>query len=107
MPLNASSPLVIAVIAGVAIGWLLASIRMKGTMRLSATPSVPGISPQRTVAKTRTMELRCKCGSIMKFRDPVEDGYHPFPSGDSVACSSCGKVIDLEQFRKLQSAGRA
>jgi len=107
--LIASGPLLgIAFGAGIVIGWILATVtRGRATIQLSALP--PGTDmntgPVRVaMKKTRTMELKCKCGSVLKFRDPVEPGYQPYPSGDSFSCSGCGKVYDLKEIRKLEKS---
>jgi len=107
--LNASGPLLgIAFGAGIVIGWILATVtRGRATIQLSALP--PGTdmntgSVRVAMKKTRTMELKCKCGSVLKFRDPVEPGYQPYPSGDSFSCSGCGKVYDLKEIRKLEKS---
>jgi hypothetical protein len=105
--LAASSPLLgIAFVAGIVVGWMLANLtRSKQTIELSAPPPGTDLSTGvRRVAKTkiRTMELKCKCGAVLKFRDPVQPGYQPYPSGDSFSCSNCGKVFDLSQIRSLE-----
>ncbi len=105
--LAASAPLLgIAFVAGIVVGWMLANVtRTKETLQVSALPSGTDLSSgARRVAmtKVRTMELKCKCGSVLKFRDPVEPGYQPYPSGDSFSCSDCGKVYDLKEIRKLE-----
>ena len=105
--LAASGPLLgIVFAAGIFVGWLLATVtRTRATIELSALP--PGTDASAgaarvAVKKVRTMELKCRCGSMLKFRDPVEPGYQPFPSGDSFTCSSCGKVYDLREIHKLE-----
>lgn len=93
----------IAFFAGIAVGWLLATVRIKGRVQVSLTPSGTSTNTQRLVtAKTRKMEIKCVCGSLMKFRDPVEPGYQPFPTGDSVTCPNCGRTKDLTEIRKLE-----
>ena len=92
---NLSGPyllIVIAFVAGIAVGWLLATVRVRGTIHVSARPmgTNSGAGTRSLVGtKTRTMELKCTCGSLLKFRDPVEPGYQPYPSGDSVVCPNC------------------
>ena len=100
----------IAFLAGIVVGWLLATVRARATMRDSAwsAGTDPAVGTRRPMtAKIRTMELKCACGALSKFRDPVEDGYLPFPSGDSVACPSCGRVLKLNEFRKLEKDARS
>ena len=109
--LTASGPLLGAVfIAGIFVGWLLASVtRTRAAIQLSGLPFGTDVSAgaaRAAVKKVRTMELKCKCGSVLKFRDPVEPGYQPYPSGDSFTCSSCGKVYDLREIHKLEMAAR-
>jgi hypothetical protein len=94
----------VAFLAGIAVGWLLATSRGKGVTSdftsATATGSV-GIGRTRAV-KARVMEMQCACGTVSKFRDPVEPGYQPFPDGDSITCSSCGRVTKLQQIRKVE-----
>jgi hypothetical protein len=100
-----SSPLfVIVFVAGIAVGYLLATLRRTRTIRLSSLPSGvdSGAGGKRRLIKTRTMELKCKCGALWKFRDPAEPGYEPFPSGDSFTCPGCGKIKDLREIHKLE-----
>ena len=107
--LTAPGPLLrIAFVAGIVVGWILAKVTRGGAMiKVSSLP--PGTdtntgSVRVAMKKTRTMELKCKCGSVLKFRDPVEPGYEPYPSGDSFSCSGCGKVYDLKEIRKLEKS---
>ena len=104
--LAASGPLLgIAFVAGIFVGWVLANVtRTKETILSALPPGTDLSSGARRVAmtKVRTMELKCKCGSVLKFRDPVEPGYQPYPSGDSFSCSGCGKVYDLREIHKLE-----
>ncbi len=107
----ASGPMLgLAFVAGIVVGWMLANVtRTRETIQLSALP--PGTdqsSGARRFAKTkvRIMELKCKCGSVLKFRDPVEPGYEPYPSGDSFICSVCGKVYDLRQIHNLEKGAQ-
>jgi hypothetical protein len=104
--LAASGPLLgIAFVAGIFVGWVLANVTRTKETILSVLP--PGTDVSTGVSrvartKVRIMELKCKCGSVLKFRDPVEPGYQPYPSGDSFSCSDCGKVYDLKEIRKLE-----
>ncbi|MGA9720960.1 MAG: hypothetical protein WBQ86_00775 [Candidatus Binatus sp.] len=98
--LAASGPLLgIAFVAGIFVGWVLANVTRTKEEILSALP--PGTDLSSGARKVRIMELKCKCGSMLKFRDPVEPGYQPYPSGDSFSCSDCGKVYDLKEIRNL------
>lgn len=104
-PANFYLPAVVAFLAGVAVGWLLATIRLKGTIDIHALPVGTGsVAGQR---KTRTMEIKCGCGSLLKFRDPVEPGYQPYPSGDSLTCPNCGRAMNLGEIRKLEKDAQA
>ncbi len=103
--LAASGPLLgIVFVAGIFLGWVLANVNRTRETILSALPPGTDLSTgaRAGMTKIRTMELKCECGSVLKFRDPVEPGYEPYPSGDSFSCSSCGKVYDLRQIRKLE-----
>ena len=95
----------IAFLAGIAVGWLLATVRVKGRINVSLEPPGSSTGTQGLVttktSKTRMMEIKCACGSLMKFRDPVEPGYQPYPTGDSVTCPNCGRSKDLTEIRKL------
>ena len=62
--------------------------------------------PAVAKTKVRTIELKCKCGSVLKFRDPVEPGYQPYPLGDSFTCSGCGKAYDLREIRNLEKGAQ-
>ena len=84
----------IVFLVGIAIGWLLATYWIRGTVRVSAGPA--------GTAKTYRMEIKCLCGSVLKFRDPVAPGYEPYPTGDSITCPNCGRVKDLKEIRELQ-----
>jgi hypothetical protein len=102
-----SGPLLgIAFLAGIVLGWMLANVtRTRDTIQLAALPPETDLGAGvRRIAKTkvRVMELKCKCGSVLKFRDPVEPGYQPYPSGDSFTCSGCGKVYDLGEIHNLE-----
>lgn len=109
--LSASGPLLgVSFVAGIVVGWILANVtRTREAIQLSTLP--PGTdasagAPRLAMKKVRTMELKCKCGSVLKFRDPVEPGYEPYPSGDSFSCSGCGKVYDLGEIRKLEKSAQ-
>jgi len=106
-----SGPLLgIAFVAGIVVGWMLANVtRTKETIQLSALPPGTDLSAgARRFAKTkvRIMELKCKCGTALKFRDPVEPGYQPYPSSGSFTCSGCGKVYDLKEIRDLEKGAQ-
>lgn len=106
----ASGPLIgMVFIAGVVVGWILANVMRTRETIVSALP--PGTdlgTGARRFGKTkiRIMELKCKCGTMLKFRDPVAPGYEPYPSGDSFTCSGCGKVYDLKEMRNLEKGAQ-
>lgn len=92
------------VFAGIGVGWALATRRskeslMKDFMSQAAGAVASGGGPARVAV--RTMEMKCSCGSVSKFRDPVEDGYLPFPDGDSFACPSCGRVRKMGEIKRM------
>ena len=92
-------------VAGIVVGWILANVmRTRDTILAALPPGTDLSSGAGRIGKTkvRIMELKCKCGSVLKFRDPVEPGYQPYPSGDSFSCSDCGKVYDLREIHKLE-----
>jgi hypothetical protein len=94
----------IAFIAGIAVGWVLATARAKASTSDFTSPLMTGSAAgtgRSARVKARTMEMKCACGSLSKFRDPVEPGYLPFPDGDSIACPNCGRVTKLKEIRKL------
>lgn len=91
----------IVFLAGIAIGWTLATYRLRATIHASAAPG--GTAAGRPIrVKTYRMEIRCLCGSVLKFSDPMEPGYQPYPTGASVTCPNCGRVKDLKEIRELQ-----
>jgi hypothetical protein len=101
----------IAFIAGIAVGWLIANTRAKSAIQVSMSP--PGVEPAsaswpagKTPKKIRTMEIKCVCGSVLKFRDPPEPGYQPCPTGNSVTCPNCGRDKDLSEIRQLEKDAR-
>jgi hypothetical protein len=103
--LAASGPLLgIVFVAGIFVGWVLANVTRTKEAILSALPPGTDLSSgaRRFATKVRVMELKCKCGAVLKFRDPVEPGYQPYPSGDSFSCPNCGKVYNLGEIRKLE-----
>ena len=106
----ASGPLLgIVFVAGILVGWVLANVMRTKETILSALPLGTDLSSgARRFGKTkvRIMELKCQCGMMLKFRDPVEPGYEPYPSGDSFTCSSCGKVYDLKEMRNLATGAQ-
>ena len=93
--------------AGLIVGWFIATLRVRGNIRFSFLPSGK-VTPFLATKTTRTLELKCDCGSTWKFRDtagPLAPGFQPYPTGDSYACPKCGKVTDLNEIRRL--AGNA
>ena len=100
-----SSYLLTAIVffVGIAVGWLLATFRVKGRIPTSLAPRWTSTAAQRLVAiNTHKLEIKCVCGSLMKFRDPVAPGYQPYPTGESVTCPNCGRTNDLTEIRKLE-----
>ena len=101
----------IVFLAGIGVGWLLSTVRVKGRINVSLEP--PGMSAgtqgfvTTKLSKTRKMEIKCACGSLMKFCDPVEPGYQPYPTGDSVTCPNCSRTKDLTEIRKLAGDAQA
>ena len=69
----------------------------------------PGHRRRARLGKTkiRIMELKCKCGTMLKFRSSryLGDGKL-YPTGDSFTCSSCGKVYDLKEMRNLEKGAQ-
>jgi hypothetical protein len=92
---------VVAFVAGTAFGWVLASARAKTSdFTLPAEIASAAGAGRSRLAKARIMEIKCPCGSLLKFRDPVEPGYQPFPNDDSIACANCGRVMKLSEIRR-------
>ena len=106
----ASGPLLgMVFVAGIVVGWILAKVMRTRETILSALPLGTDLGTgARLLGKTkiRIMELKCQCGTMLKFRDPVEPGYEPYPSGDSFTCSSCGKVYDLKEMCNLEKGAQ-
>ena len=105
---QSSSYLLIAIafFAGIAVGWLLSNV-VKGRLQFSLAPGASTGARWLVTTKTREMKLKCVCGSLMKFCDPVKPGYQPFPTGDSVTCPNCGKTMDVTEIRKLEGSAQA
>lgn len=111
LSIAASGPLLgMVFVAGIVIGWILANVMRTRDTILSALPPGTdlGAGSGLRIGKTkiRIMELKCKCGTMLKFRDPVAPGYEPYPSGDSFACSNCGKVYNLAEMRNLEKGSQ-
>jgi hypothetical protein len=90
-------------LAGLVAGWLIATLRVNGNLRFSFLPQGKA-RPFLATKTTRTLELKCACGSLWKFRDTpglLAPGFQPYPTGDSYSCPKCGKVTDLNEIRKL------
>ena len=96
---------VITFLAGIAVGWLLATIHRKGRIDIPVPPV--GIDSGAGKRRTRTIEIKCGCGALLKFRDPAEPGYQPYPSSDSITCPNCGRVKNLKEIRKLEKDAQA
>jgi hypothetical protein len=100
--------ILIAFLLGIGVGWLVATVRVKGKIHVSMSPASSGTGNRWAVTKTtQVMELTCACGELLKFRNPVEPGYQPFPSGDSVTCPHCGRVTSLTEIHKLEKDAQA
>lgn len=108
LPAHAASPSAIIRLRFFRAWEMLQAFLMAVTIdqRSVGTKSV-GEPPQTSPSKTRTMEIKCGCGSLLKFRDPMELGYQPYPSGDSITCPNCGKVMNLKELRKLETGAQA
>ena len=79
-----SGPLLgIAFVAGIVVGWMLANLtRTTETIQLSAlAPGTDLNTGDRRVAmtKVRTMELKCKGGSVLTFRESRGTGLPAIP----------------------------
>lgn len=114
MRLNPTSSylfLAIVFFAGIAVGWLLATVRVKARINVSLEPPGTSTGTQQLMttklSKMRKMEIKCACGSLMRFCDPAEPGYQPYPTGDSVTCSNCGRTKDLTEIRKMVGDAQA
>ena len=98
--------------AGFVTGWLAAKTRLRGSLGVSFSPaetSQMGASFVKTKT-VRTLELKCQCGAVFKFREAgglLPSGFQPFPAGDSFTCPNCGKVTDLNQLRKIEQDAEA
>jgi hypothetical protein len=93
-----------ALLIGIAIGWLLAKMRVSGSFSASLTPST-GAGPVSTkFVRSTNLTLKCVCGDVQKFHYSSAGSAPesaPFPSGDSYTCPKCGKALDLTELRKV------
>lgn len=108
----ASGPLLgMVFVAGIVVGWILANVmRTKDTILAALPPGTDltaGAGLRLGKTKVRIMELKCKCGSVLKFRDPVAPGYQPYPTGDSFTCPDCGKDYNLGEMRNLEKGAQS
>lgn len=108
-------------LAGMIVGWFLATIRKKAVINMSG-PANPvkqekeqellstlaaGASKLygiKTTTKTfRALNLKCECGNVAKFSDHpgLPPGTEPFPSGDTYTCPKCGKTQNLADLQHL------
>ena len=99
-----ASLLIVAFIMGFFVGCRTSNVRVTGSVGISDSPSMGGLS--RLVAKkvVRKLEVKCKCGAIHKFSagtGALPRGYEPMPSGDTYICPNCGNANDLTQVRAL------
>jgi len=95
---------------GLLLGWTIGRWRFRFSVSLEK-PGDPA-SHTRWVVETnvRKLELKCECGAVAKFRDPLgspNEGFQLYPPGDSYTCSQCGRSIDLKQVRSLESDARS
>ena len=106
-----SGPLLgIAFAVGIVVGWILANaMRTRDTILAALPPGTDLGTGAGRFGKTkiRVMELKCQCGTMLKFRDPVAPGFEPYPTGDSFTCSSCGKVYNLKEMRNLATGAQS
>lgn len=112
---------VIAIFAfGVAVGWIIATVRVRGSVRIGFTPAdiQQGTAIPRgarfiksvNTATVRSLTLKCGCGALWKFAEgtgPLPPETQPIPRGDSFICPNCGKSIDLKQERQLEAQAEA
>ena len=107
--LAASGPLLVIVfIAGVAVGWMLATLRRtRETIQVSAVPegtSLGAGSARIAAKKVRITELKCKCGTTLKFGDPVETELPAVPDRRFLHLLRLRK--SLRRLRNQQAARR-
>lgn len=111
-----SWPVVLMIfVAGVAVGWLAARVRVGGTLnaQLSGQSLPPGTIPRGvkiTKSVVRRLTLKCQCGAKWDFAegsDARPAGTKPFPTRDTFECPSCGHSIHLKAERKLEAEALA
>lgn len=104
---------------GVAVGWTIANVRLRGSVNVRFTPTDIqrgkitggiGFTKSLNTRTVRRMTLKCGCGAVWKFAEgdsPLPQGTQPLPHGDSFVCPNCGKAIDLAQERQLEAQAEA
>ena len=97
-----------AFIAGFLVGWLTATVRLRGKVQLTLSPvDTPSLGNKSLVIKkvVGLMELKCNCGAAWKFYDasyPSAPGSLLYHWEDSYTCPNCGKATDIREIRKIQ-----
>jgi len=92
-----------AFLGGCFVGWYLAVKLGRSAIKFALSPA-RGEKPSLVTIMTRTLELKCECGAVHKFREgaaSTEADFKPYPKGDSYICPICGRATDLKQIREL------
>jgi hypothetical protein len=103
-------------LAGVGVGWFISAVRVRGSINVDLSPSnaqsntQPGFGSSMRLVKavrtgtSRSLTLKCACGSTWKFTDGTNalPSDQPIPQGDSFVCPKCGKSIDLKLEHQLE-----
>ena len=103
---------------GVAVGWMMATVRVRGSVKIGFPADIQRGTIPRGVrfiksgntATVRRLTLTCQCGATWKFAEgtsPLPPETQPIPRGDSFVCPNCGKAIDLKQERQLEAQAEA
>lgn len=102
-------------VLGVAVGWLMATVRVRGSVNVSLSPrdvqqgfARSGVRLIKSVntATGRRLTLKCQCGAVWNFAEGtgvLPADAQPIPTDDSFVCPRCGKSIDLTQERRLET----
>jgi hypothetical protein len=90
---------------GVVVGLLARNVRIGGSVSVTPT-SDASAGPSFRVAKRviRELKVKCKCGEMLRFRDPIDPAdpeCQPFPKDDSVPCPHCGNPLDLREAKQI------
>jgi hypothetical protein len=96
-------------IAGFALGWITALTRQRSSLSFKSGADLADISQmQKDLAKTTTSthfyQIKCKCGTTVKFRGAHDTGPSDlpvFPDGDTYTCPNCGTAMDLKPIREV------